>query len=109
MSFIAKIKAFIKKAFRMTDETDREEIKVIKKVKTMNIQEKRWIEGEFKKGESLRFYRSSGTAVLTNVKPKDFEELYFVPRDIIPKIVKNPEILEIAISEKNKKKKKGNL
>ncbi len=91
----------------MTDEESKEEVKVIKKVRAMNIQEKRWIEGEFEKGNALRFYRSSGTAVLTNVKTKDFEDLYYVPRDMIPEIVENPKILESAISEK-KEKKKGN-
>ena len=79
-------------------------IKDIKQVKTMNTQEKNWINRQFKKCEYLRFYRSSGTAVLTNVKPKDFEELYYVPRDMIPYIMKNPEILENVISAKKKRK-----
>ena len=79
-------------------------IKDIKKVKTMTAQEKKWINRQFKKGEYLRFYRSSGTAVLTNTKSRDFEELYYVPRYIIPYIMKNPEILENVISAKKKRK-----
>lgn len=91
----------------MTDEDEVYVIKDIKKVKTMNIQEKRWIKGEFEKGNALRFYRASGTAVLTNVKTKDFEDLYYVPRDMIPQIVENPKILESAIREKKKRKKES--
>ena len=79
-------------------------IKDIKKVKTMTAQEKKWINRQFKKGEYLRFYRSSGTAVLTNTKSRDFEELYYVPRYMIPYIMKNPEILENVISAKKKRK-----
>ena len=89
----------------MTDEEiDKKEVKVIKKVKDMNAHEKAWIKEAFKKGESLRFYRASGTAVLTNIKPKDFEELLFVPRNKIPQIVKNPEIINYTKEEKKKRK-----
>lgn len=100
MNIWRKIKSFFKKASRMIDEDNVFVIKDIKKVKTMNFQEKEWIKKEFKKGEYLRFYTSSGTAVLTNTEPRDFNELYYVPREIIPKIVKNPKILKNAIKEK---------
>jgi hypothetical protein len=104
MNIWKKIKLFLKKADGMTDEDNVVVIKDIKKVKTMKIYEKKWIKKEFEKGNALRFYRSSGTAVLTNAKPKDFEELYYVPRDMIPEITENPEILNKAISRKKEKK-----